>query len=53
MGGVAAVVAALNELTGVFGLSQIVWFACMGIVMLRDTKGALVQTISLNAPPTI
>jgi hypothetical protein len=33
--GIITVVPALGELGAVFGLLQIVWFAWMGIVMLR------------------
>lgn len=44
--GTLTVVPALDVLTDVFGLSQIVWFAWLGIVMLRDTQRDLVQTIS-------
>jgi len=36
--GIVTVVPALDVLTDVFGLSQIVWFAWLGIVMLRDSS---------------
>ena len=36
--GILTVVPALDVLTDVFGLSQIVWFAWLGIVMLRDSQ---------------
>ncbi len=40
MVGILTVVPALHALTDVFGLSQIVWFAWLGIVMLRDSQSA-------------
>jgi hypothetical protein len=36
--GILTVVPALDVLTDIFGLSQIVWFAWLGIVMLRDSQ---------------
>ena len=51
--GILTIVPTLDVLTDVFGLSQIVWFAWLGIVMLRDTQRDLVQTISRDATPTI
>jgi len=36
--GILTVVPALDVLTDVFGLSQIVWFAWLGIVMLRNSQ---------------
>jgi len=36
--GVLSVVPALNDLAYGFGLLQIVWFVCLGIVMLRTTS---------------
>jgi hypothetical protein len=51
--GILAVVPVLDVLTDVFGLSQIVWFAWLGIVMLRDAKRNLGETVSRNASPTI
>ncbi len=38
--GILTVVPALGVLTDVFGLSQIVWFVWMGIVMLRNSPSA-------------
>jgi hypothetical protein len=38
--GILTVVPALGVLTDVFGLSQIVWFAWLGIVMLRDSQSS-------------
>jgi hypothetical protein len=37
MAGILTVVPAFEVLTAVFGLSQITWFAWLGIVMLRDS----------------
>ena len=51
--GILTVVPGLDVLTDVFGLSQIVWFAWLGIVMLRDTNGDIVPTISRAASPII
>jgi hypothetical protein len=33
--GVITIIPALNDLTGIFGLSQIIWFVWLGIVLLR------------------
>ena len=33
--GIVSIVPALNGLTGIFGLSQVVWFIWLGIVLLR------------------
>jgi Domain of unknown function (DUF4386) len=38
--GILTVVPALKVLTDVFGLTQIVWFAWLGIVMLRDSQSS-------------
>jgi Domain of unknown function (DUF4386) len=38
--GILTVVPGLDVVTDVFGLSQIVWFAWLGIVMLRDNRGS-------------
>jgi hypothetical protein len=38
--GILTVVPTLGVLTDVFGLSQIVWFAWLGIVMLRDSQSS-------------
>jgi len=35
--GIITIIPALNSLTGVFGLGQIVWFVWLGIVLLRST----------------
>ena len=51
--GILTVVPALSMLTDVFGLSQIVWFAWLGIVLLRDTNPDHVQAISRDVRPTI
>jgi hypothetical protein len=34
--GIITIVPALNALTGVFGLGQIIWFVWLGIVLLRS-----------------
>ncbi len=36
--GVITILPALNALTGVFGLGQIIWFAWLGIVLLRKSS---------------
>jgi hypothetical protein len=53
LAGVLTVVPAFHVLTDIFGLSQLAWFAWLGIVMLRDTKKDMVQAISRDATPTI
>jgi hypothetical protein len=37
--GIITIIPALNALTGVFGLGQIVWFLWLGIVLLRGNVG--------------
>jgi len=38
--GIISLIPALTDLlTGVFGLSQIIWFAWLGIVLLRSNPG--------------
>jgi len=39
--GILTVVPALEVLTDVFGLTQIVWFVWLGIVMLRSSSSAV------------
>jgi hypothetical protein len=34
--GIITIIPALNTLTGVFGLGQIVWFVWLGIILLRN-----------------
>jgi len=34
--GIITIILALNDLTGVFGLGQIVWFVWLGIALLRS-----------------
>jgi hypothetical protein len=34
--GIITIIPALNALTGVFGLGQIIWFAWLGIILLRN-----------------
>jgi hypothetical protein len=36
--GIITIIPALNALTGVFGLGQIIWFIWLGIVLLRNTS---------------
>jgi hypothetical protein len=50
--GIITIIPVLNALTGFFGLGQIVWFICLGIVLLRSNldqaayKNALEQQLS-------
>jgi hypothetical protein len=37
--GIITIIPALNALTGVFGLGQIIWFIWLGIVLLRNSPG--------------
>jgi len=37
--GIITIIPALNSLTGVFGLGQIIWFVWLGIVLLRSNPG--------------
>ena len=37
--GIITIIPALNTLTGVFGLGQIIWFIWLGIVLLRNNPG--------------
>ena len=39
--GILTINPGLTDLTGVFGLSQMVWFVWLGIVLLRDSKVAV------------
>jgi hypothetical protein len=39
--GVLTVIPVLNEVTGVFGLGQIIWFIWLGIVLLRSHPGEM------------
>ena len=41
--GVVSTVPGLNDLTGVFGIGQIVWFVWLGIVMLRSNAAHEMQ----------
>ncbi len=38
--GIITILPALNDLTGIFGLGQIVWFVWLGIVLLRNSSHA-------------
>ncbi|RPJ21088.1 MAG: DUF4386 family protein [Chloroflexi bacterium] len=38
--GIITIIPALNDLTGVFGLGQIIWFVWLGIVLLRSQPRA-------------
>ena len=40
--GIITIVPALNDMTGLFGLGQIIWFICLGIVLLRGKSGKMV-----------
>ena len=42
--GIISVFPGLTDLTGVFGLSQIVWFVWLGIVLLRGNPGKAART---------
>jgi len=45
--GVVSVVPALSEISGsIFGLTQIVWFAWLGIAMLRQPKSAVQEVMA-------
>ena len=37
--GIITIIPALNAFTGLFGLGQIIWFAWLGIVLLRGNPG--------------
>lgn len=37
--GIITIIPALNDLTGIFGLGQIIWFVWLGIVLLRNHSG--------------
>jgi hypothetical protein len=39
--GVITMIPALTDFTGVFGMGQIVWFAWLGIVLLRNNSGKI------------
>jgi hypothetical protein len=39
--GILTIIPALNALTGVFGLGQIIWFVWLGIVLLRSNPSAV------------
>ena len=40
--GIITIVPALNDMTGLFGLGQIIWFICLGIVLLRGKSDKMV-----------
>mgnify|MGYP001500557221 FL=1 len=40
--GIITIVPALNDMTGLFGLGQIIWFIYLGIVLLRGKSGKMV-----------
>lgn len=42
--GITTIIPVLNALTGVFGLGQILWFAWLGMVLLRSNLGAMRET---------
>ncbi|MBM3123628.1 MAG: DUF4386 family protein [Chloroflexi bacterium] len=37
--GIVTIIPVLNDLTGVFGLGQVIWFVWLGIVLLRSNPG--------------
>jgi len=39
--GIVTIIPALNDMTGLFGLGQIVWFVWLGIVLLRKNSGTV------------
>lgn len=39
--GVITIIPTLNDMTGLFGLGQIIWFICLGIVLLRGKSGKM------------
>jgi hypothetical protein len=39
--GIISIFPGLTDLTGVFGLSQIIWFVWLGIVLLRSNPGKI------------
>jgi len=41
--GILTIIPALNEITGVFGLTQIIWFSWLGIELLRGQSGKTLQ----------
>ena len=46
--GIISLIPGLTDLlTGVFGLSQIIWFVCLGIVMLQNSRSASTQPLNL------
>ncbi|MBI2958520.1 MAG: DUF4386 family protein [Chloroflexi bacterium] len=48
--GLLSAVPVLNGLKGVFGMSQLVWFVWLGIVMLRQSPSAAVQKTGSSSP---
>jgi hypothetical protein len=40
--GIISIFPGLTDLTGVFGLSQIIWFVWLGVVLLRSNPGKTV-----------
>ncbi len=45
--GIISTFPGLTDLTGVFGLSQIVWFVWLGVVLLRNSRSASSQPLNL------
>jgi hypothetical protein len=43
--GIITIIPALNALTGVFGLGQIIWFVWLGVVLLRSNPSTVAQKI--------
>ena len=47
--GIITIMPVLNDLTGVFGLGQIIWFVWLGIVLLRSKPGKTATDEHLSA----
>jgi hypothetical protein len=44
--GILSLVPGLTDLTGVFGLSQIIWFVWLGIVLLQSSRSVSSQRLT-------
>jgi hypothetical protein len=49
--GIFSIIPGLTDLTGAFGLSQMVWFVWLGIVLLRGNLSSAEQPISNLTTP--
>lgn len=45
--GIVTILPALNSIVGIFGLGQVIWFAWLGIVLLRGEKQMVVEQIQM------